>query len=162
MGFKFLDGEIGEITRTDAHTYDIHTEVVIDAPPETVWGVLTDFDRLAEWSNNFIGLEGDFKDGGQVTVEFKTLGEHSTTLDHELKFFEEGRSFGWSDPLLPGIADRHLYQVNPTDDGKTQFVQNDQVHGHMAPIIGHQLAKATMQSYVLFNRALKERAEAMA
>lgn len=163
MGFQLLDGEKAEVTHPAEDTFAVHTEVLIDAPPEKVWAVLTDFERLSEWSNNLVGLEGDFRDGGQITVSFKA-GPLTQKLQHEVKFFEEGRSFGWSDPLFSGLSDHHIYQVNATDDGKTLFVQTDHVkgtHGHIGYHIGHQLALGTMHAYVEFNRRLKARVESM-
>ncbi|MEL6526994.1 MAG: SRPBCC domain-containing protein [Chloroflexota bacterium] len=163
MSFQLLDGEKGDVTHPAEDVFEIYTEVLIDAPPEKVWAVLTDFDKLSEWSNNLVGLEGDFRDGGQITVYFKA-GPFTQELKHEVKFFEEGRSFGWSDPLFSGLSDRHVYQVNATDDGKTLFVQTDQVkgvHGHIGYHIGQQLANGTMHSYVEFNRRLKARVEAI-
>lgn len=163
MGLHLKEGEKAEVTHPKDDIFAVHTEVLIDAPPEKVWAVLTDFDRLSEWSNNFVGLEGEFRDGGQITVTFKA-GPMRQRIDHEVKFFEDGLSFGWSDPLMMGISDHHIYQVNPTDDGKTRFVQTDHVkgpHGHLGYHIGHQLANGMMQSYVEFNRRLKARVESM-
>lgn len=163
MGLHLQESEKAELTHPEDDVFVIHTEVFIDAAPEKVWAVLTDFERLSEWSNNLIGLEGDFREGGQITIKIK-VGMVRQTLQHEVKFFEEGRSFGWSDPFMPGITDRHIYQVNPTDDGKTLFVQSDEVkgpHGHLGYHIGHQLASGMMQTYVEFNRRLKARVESL-
>jgi len=163
MSFQLLDGEKAEVTHPAEDTFAIYTEVLIDAPPENVWATLTDFARLPEWSNNFVALKGDFRDGGQITVHFKT-GLFTQEFHHEVKFFEAGRSFGWSDPLVAGLSDHHIYQVNATDDGKTLFVQTDHVkgtHGHIGYHIGHQLALGAMHSYVEFNRRLKARVESL-
>lgn len=163
MGFQLREGEKAEVTHPAEDTFAVHTEVLIDAPPEQVWAVLTDFARLSEWSNNLVGLEGDFREGGQITVTFK-VGPLRQQLKHEVKFFEDGRSFGWSDPLFAGLSDRHIYQIHVAEDGKTRFVQTDQVkgsHGHIGYHISRQLAVGTMQAYVEFNRRLKARVEAM-
>ncbi len=161
MSFQLLEGENCEVTHPSEDLFEIYTEVVIDAPPEKVWAVLTDFDRLSEWSNTLVRLNGDFREGGQIKIGYKA-GPLTQNLDHVVKFFEAGRSFGWSDPLMMGLSDRHVFQVNPTDDGKTLFVQTDHikgVHGHLGYHIGHQLAVGMMQSYVEFNRRLKARVQ---
>lgn len=163
MSFQLLEGEKAEVTQPAEDTFAIYTEVLIDALTEEVWAVLTDFGRLAEWSNTLVALEGDFHEGGQIKIGYKA-GPFTQKLQHEVKFFEAGRSFGWSDPLMLGISDRHIFQVNPTDDGKTLFVQTDHIkgiHGHIGYHIGHQLAIGMMQSYVEFNRRLKARVGAM-
>lgn len=162
MSFQLLEGEKAEVTHPSEDLFEIYSEVVIDASPEKVWEVLTNFDRLSEWSNTLVGLEGDFREGGQIKIRYKA-GPLTQHLEHEVKFFEEGRSFGWSDPLMMGLSDRHIFQVNPTDDGKTLFVQTDHIkgiHGHLGYHIGHQLAVGMMHSYVEFNRRLKALVEA--
>ncbi len=163
MSFQLLEGEVAEVTQPAEDTFAVHTEVLIHASPEKVWEVLTDFDKLSEWSNTLVGLEGDFFEGGQIKIQYK-VGPLTQHLEHEVKFFEEGRRFGWSDPLMMGLSDRHIFHINPTDDGKTLFVQTDHIkgiHGHIGYHIGHQLANGMMQSYVQFNRRLKARVEAM-
>jgi uncharacterized protein YndB with AHSA1/START domain len=118
MGLHLQEREKAELTHLEDDVFAIHTEIFVDAPPEKVWAVLTDFERLPEWSNNLVGLEGDFREGGQIAVNIK-VGVLRQTIQHEVKFFEGGRSFGWSEPFMPGISDRHIYQVNPTHDSKT-------------------------------------------
>lgn len=107
MPLHLLEGEKAEVTHPAEDTFAVHTEVFIDAPPDNVWAVLTDFAHLSEWSNNFVGLEGDFREGGQITVMLK-VGPLTQHINHEVKFFEDGRSFGWSDPLFAGLSDRHI------------------------------------------------------
>ncbi len=162
MSFQLLEGEKGEVSHPSEDLFEIYTEVLIDAPAEKVWEILTDFDRLSEWSNTLVRLEGDFREGGQIKIGYKA-GPLTQNLEHAVKFFEEGRSFGWSDPLMMGLSDRHIFQVNPTDEGKTLLMQTDHIkgiHGHMGYHIGHQLAVGMMHSYVEFNRRLKARVEA--
>ena len=72
MAFQILDGEIGEVTHDDRNTYSVHTEVTIDAPPEKVWAVLTDFDKLAEWSSSFVAFEGEFRKDDNFGFEVPT------------------------------------------------------------------------------------------
>ncbi len=163
MPFQLLEGEKGEVAHPSEDLFEVYTEVLIDAPPEKVWEVLTDFNKLSEWSNALVGLEGEFREGGQIKVQYKA-GPLTQHLEHEVKFFEDGRSFGWSDPLFAGLSDHHIYQVNATDDGQTLFVQTDYIkgiHGHVGYHIGHQLAQGMMHSYVEFNRRLKARVESI-
>lgn len=136
----------------------------MNAPAEKVWAVLTDFDKLAEWSSSFVAFEGEFRKDGPAKVTFKMgIGNLTQVFDHPLVHFEEGRMFGWSAPIpMMHMHDNHKYIVEQREDGTTQFIQTDQFVGSGAHWVGGMLSKQTMQSYVQFNRDLKARVEGMA
>ena len=150
--------EQSEIERVSATHVRLRTSIEIDAPHDVVWGVLTDFAALPEWSSGLRGLEGDFHDGGQVTVVFRGFGRDQT-FEHELKFFEEGRQFGWADRATGIFTDRHVYRVEPLLNGRTRFVQSDEPQGAVIRLFGSTIARQTVSVYQLFNRELKARAE---
>ena len=56
---------------------------------------------------------------GNMTQDFKR------TLVH----FEDGRTFGWSGDSFLGMHDNHQYIVEAQEDGKTRFIQKDQLIG---------------------------------
>ncbi|MEM7539068.1 MAG: SRPBCC domain-containing protein [Chloroflexota bacterium] len=162
MAFQFLEGEIGTVEKAEGHTVLIHTEVVINAHPDVVWAVLTDWAKLSEWSPGLINLTGDFRKDGTITATFKLgIGEHTQDFTHPLIHFEEGRMFGWSDPLpyMAGMTDNHIYKLEPLPEDRTRFVQTDQLAGGLAHVIGTHMARGMMHAYVEFNRALKVRVE---
>lgn len=153
------------MTHDDSETYAVDTQVIIDAPAEKVWAVLTDFDKLAEWSPGMVKFEGDFRKDGPAKVTFLIgIGSHTQVFDHPLVHFEEGRMFGWSAPLpMMFMKDNHKYIVDPLegDDTKCKFIQTDELHGHGTHLMGCMAANGLLQSYVQFNRALKKRVEEM-
>ncbi len=123
-----------------------------------VWAVLTDFASLPQWSSGLQGLEGDFREGGQVKVVFRAFGRDQT-YQHELKFFEPGAQFGWSDFATGVFTDRHVYRVEPLLNGRTRFVQSDEPQGAVIRFLGGVVARQTVSLYQVFNRELKARAE---
>jgi uncharacterized protein YndB with AHSA1/START domain len=50
---------------------EIQAEIVIDAPPERVWKVLTDFPALPQWNPFMQSAEGELKVGAQLKVALK-------------------------------------------------------------------------------------------
>lgn len=137
----------------------IHSEIIIDAPPEEVWRVLTDWDHLREWSPTLLGMSGDIRHGQRVNCIYRFMG-NELTPEHTLHY-EEGRAFGWSDPLLPGVIDGHRYCVEALSDGRTRFVQSDEVRGGLLSLFfGWIFVKEMVATYPRFNQALKERVEA--
>ena len=109
---------------------EVFTQIEINAPREKVWEVLTDFEKMPEWSSSFQGIKGEFKEGGKATSYFKSsFGRKDMEFHHTIIEFEEGVSFGWSDPLTMGMKDHHVYKLEDMPNGNTLFIQTDGVEG---------------------------------
>lgn len=139
----------------------IHTEIEINAPREEVWQVLTDFEKMHEWSSSFQNLEGEFKQDGKATAFFKGPLGKTIKAEHSIIEFEEGVSFGWSDPMAMGVRDYHIFRLEDLPDGKTKFIQSDHfTQGHswfMQLMMNNSMEKM----YAKFNQELKDRVESM-
>jgi uncharacterized protein YndB with AHSA1/START domain len=149
-----------ELRREGALERRIHTEVVIDAPAETVWAELTDFAAMPSWSRSLQSIEGTLGAGAEVVVYFMNDKGEVGKFPHTLKVFEAGRSFGWSDPIPgTGVRDDHLYLVEALPDGRTRFTQNDAATGFTSLFLGGLVMDFFRDTYPVFNRTLKARAE---
>ena len=137
--------------------YAIHTEIEIDAPAERTWATLTDFDNY-EWSSSFKGLSGPVVAGAQVVATFH-LGGRDVAIDHELIEVEPGVQWAWSAPFAMGMIDHHLYRVEPIDERRSRFVQNDRVGDGAAVMAGHLTARSLRRMYERFNAELKAETE---
>ncbi|GHH02208.1 SRPBCC family protein [Pseudodonghicola xiamenensis] len=142
----------------------ISTEIVIDAPMELVWAVLTDFTAMPQWSDSFLGLEGPFEAGGDVVASFRMFGR-ITRVCHPLVHWLEGkdrRMFGWTAPTSEGgrILDDHRYIVERLGDGRTRFVQTD-AFSNAPRLLAPLMLRLLRRWYMRFNAALKARAEAL-
>ncbi len=151
--------QTAEIRPQDDGSLLVYTEIVIEATPEQVWEVLTDFDTMPQWSSTFQGLTGDLSDGGQATATF-TTPDGTFPFPHVISW-DEGLSFSWSDPILfaPGITDDHRYVVDSTDGEATLFVQTDQLTGDNDALPAAELAETLRVLYVVFNEEFKAEVE---
>lgn len=150
--------EVARTERVSANHMKVYTSLDVDAPHDVVWAVLTDFAAMPQWSTSFQGLEGDFRDGGHVTAVFHMMG-FTQRFEHELRFFEEGAQFGWSDPTGAGFTDLHVYRVEPLLNGRSRVVQTDEPQGPSVRLLGGLVASQTAAAFQAFNRELKSRAE---
>ena len=138
-----------------------YSHIIIDATPEQVWSVLTDFNTYPEWSFLFTNLEGDFKNGGEVEVTFMQdpdKNDKSAKYKHILTV-KEGEFFSWSDPFAAGMTDLHIYKVEPYGDKQTKFIQTDDCKGGLTWLLGRQVDKFHEKYYPRYNRALKMEVE---
>nr|WP_220000194.1 hypothetical protein [Loktanella sp. PT4BL] len=118
---------------------------------------------MASWSTGTLqGMTGDSQDGGSVTITFifgsDENGEPNVMKIPHTLLYDEGRSFGWSDPFSEDIGgghDNHLYLVEACDD-QTLFVQSDEVvdNPYAANFVNQLLPM-----YQTFNAELKAVAE---
>lgn len=136
----------------------IHTEVMIDAPPELVWSILTDAENMASWSSSFKGFFGELYNDAPIVLKVNAMGRNME-VKHTLHHFEDGKLLGWSDSPGPGIRDNHKYMVQEVEAGKTRFIQTDEFKGWGVPVWGWILIKQVASVYPQFNQDLKEEAE---
>ena len=110
--------------------------VTIDAPPETVWSLLTDLARYSEWNTYSPSAEGSLREGGVVTIEAR-LGDEVRIVDNLVTHFEPQRtlcwhSMNWFEFLARGTRCRHLERSGA---GATLFRHHEIMEGPLAGLI---------------------------
>ena len=138
----------------------IYTDIIIDATPEQVWSVLTDTKSYQHWAAFLVGIQGEIKDGEKITAVFQTdpQKEKLTTIDHTISV-TAGKEFFWAEKGPGGIRDNHHFKIEPTDNGKTKFIQSDEIMKGVTWLMGGNLSKMYADGYQAFNRKLKAEAE---
>jgi hypothetical protein len=90
----------------------LHTAIDIDATPERVWEVLTDFAAYPQW-NPFMEITGTPRVGERLKVRLQPSGGRGMTFtiervgDHRVRFVQQERFRGVLVRLLAGSLDRH-------------------------------------------------------
>jgi len=142
---------------------ELHTEIVIRAAAETVWGVLTDFARYPEWNPFIFSIEGKLAAGQRLTVRFAREGSKSVTFRPTVLYTEGLREVRWlGHLLLPLLFDgEHSFFMEPIDVESVRFVQREVFTGFLVPLFWRDLDTHTRKRFHKMNRALKERAERM-
>lgn len=138
----------------------IYTDIIIDATPKQVWSVLTDTDSYKNWAVFLVDIKGDIEDGEKITLVFKINPEKEkfTTIDHTISVIE-GKEFFWAEKGPGGIKDNHHFKVESIGDGKTKFIQSDEIMKGMTWLLGNNLSKMYADGYQAFNRQLKAEVE---
>lgn len=152
-----MTNSANSVERLGIGNYQVHTQIDIDAPASVLWDTLTDFDNY-EWSSSFKGLSGPVEEGSTVTAAFVVSGK-DRTIDHELIEVEPGVQWAWSDVFMLGMADHHIYRVEPIDEERSRFIQRDRPHGGAGFLLGRVMARSFFKMYETFNAELKAEAE---
>jgi hypothetical protein len=140
----------------------LSTEIEIAAPPERIWSVLTDLDGFAAWNPFIIEAEGTVREGARLRIRMKPPGGRAVTFRPTVMRVVPSREFHWLGHLLfPGLFDgRHIFELIPLEDHRVRFVQREEFHGILVPLLWGSLERQTRQGFHDMNEALKARAEA--
>ncbi|MFT4600879.1 MAG: hypothetical protein ACI857_001056 [Arenicella sp.] len=144
-----------------ANHWKVYTDIDIDAPIEKVWEVLTDFEKMPNWSTSGLqGVEGDFVNGGKISAKFKPDAEKEKMNEYEHNIIIDGYSFGWEgDAFSMGMTDRHFYKLIALTDKKTRLIQIDEPNSGMTWMFGKTVSKIMAIGYNKFNNELKTQVE---
>ena len=140
------------------NTLDTHVD--IDAPPEAVWAVLTDFDHYHEW-NPFMRIAGRATENARIHVELRLSEGRSTTFRPTVTHANPGRRLQWLGHLwTPGVFDGdHRFVLERLDGGRTRLTHAETFSGVLAPLLQRLTGKATERGFEAMNAALKRQVE---
>jgi Polyketide cyclase / dehydrase and lipid transport len=141
----------------DGVVVDFQISIDIDAPPETVWSVVTDIERWHEWTASIRSIRR--LDRGPLAVGSRALIRQPKLLPAmwRVTAIEQGRSFTWKSGLPLMWVHAH-HSVAPVDAGSraTLHLQFEGVFGHM---MGRALRRINETYLGMEARGLKRRSE---
>jgi hypothetical protein len=151
-----------ELRGTGFNKKELYSEIQIDANPEVVWRLLSDFASYPDWNPFMRSIAGELAVGKKLTVRLQPSGGRGTTFKPTLKVVERNHEIRWLGRLLfPGLFDgEHILEIQPLDGGKrVKFVQRELFGGLLLPILTGMLGNDTARGFVEMNHALKQSIE---
>ncbi len=144
------------------NSHQLHTEIEIDAAPDRVWSILTDFAAYPEWNPFIRFIRGTAEQGARLEMRIQPSGAKGMTFRPTVVVADAGREFRWlGRVLLPGLFDgEHRFVLEPIAAGKVRFQQSERFSGILVPIFRCSLDGDTKRGFEEMNLALKARAEA--
>jgi hypothetical protein len=139
----------------------LHTAVDIDATPERVWEVLTDFAAYPQWNPFMPEVTGTPRVGERLKVRLQPPGGRGMTFQPTVLAADPGRQLRWLGRLLlPRVFDgEHSFTIEPVGDHKVRFVQQERFGGVLVRFLAGSLDRRTLPGFQQMNQALKRRAE---
>jgi len=154
---NMVNEEIIEVKKLADYHWQTYTNIIINAPIEKVWKVLTDWNNYSKWSSTLVEINGDIRNKGNVVVSYK-VKENIYNTPH-IFIYKELEEFGWSYPMensFIGLKDNHRFRVEKISENQTLFIQTDDFKGLGNPeMTSEKLANITVKFFPTFNRELK-------
>jgi hypothetical protein len=139
----------------------LRAEVEVEASPERVWEVLTDFAAYRQWNPFIVEGAGQAVPGSRLELRMRLPGRRPMALRPEVLEAEPGRRLRWLGRLLvPGLFDgEHSFTLEPAGPGRVRVVQREQFRGLAARPILAMIGKPTLAGFQQLHQALKARVE---
>jgi hypothetical protein len=143
-------------------SFEIRTEVGIEAPAERVWEILTDFPAYADWNPFIRSISGEVKVGARLKVRVQPSGGKGMSFRPTVQAADPGSELRWLGRLLlPGIFDgEHRFVIESLEGGRVMLHHSEQFRGLLVPLFRKSLDTETRRGFEEMNAALKERTEA--
>ncbi|MEM1119994.1 MAG: SRPBCC domain-containing protein [Bacteroidota bacterium] len=141
---------------------NITTKIIIDAPIETVWNTLINFEDYPKW-NPFIHIKGVAVVGEQLQNTIFLEGQKPQVFKPKVLVVEPKEEFRWEGHLfVKGLFDgNHYFQLTAIEKGKTQLIHGENFKGILSKVILKMIRPQTVAGFKKMNTALKTQCESM-
>ena len=140
----------------------LHTELFIDAPPERVWSVLTDFASYPAWNPLLLEAHGEAREGARVRVKAASPGGSGKSLRFRATVVrvEPARRLVWKGGVPGVLHGEHFFELTPEGAG-TRLVQGEHFTGVLSLLLPASLKGKLERGYAGMNEALARRTRTM-
>lgn len=140
---------------------EIQTKILINATPEKVWSILTNFNDYPTWNPFIKSINGEVKVGNKIIARIEPPESKGMTFKPKVLTYESNKELSWLGHLLfPGLFDgHHKFELEDHKNGTTTFRQSEKFDGILVPLFKKQLEVNTKQGFENMNAKLKMVAE---
>jgi hypothetical protein len=142
-------------------TYEIRTEIGINASPARVWAVLADFPDYPDWNPFILEVQGEVRQDSRIRYRFEFPRGIRIWAAADILRFAPDKELRWAAHFLtPGTFNgEHYFVIEPVSDASVVFHHGEIFSGVTLSVIRPLLSKYGMPIYQRLNRALKQRVE---
>jgi len=139
----------------------LRTEIEIEAPPERVWQVLTDFSSYHAWNPLITSVQGELAVGQTLTVAMSPPEMSETTFRPTVLVCDAPHELRWRGQVwFKGLFDgEHFFRVEEKEGGRTRFVHGEDFTGVLVRFANQKLTLVA-RGFIYMNQALKKHLEA--
>ncbi len=139
----------------------VSSEILINATPQKIYSILTDFKDFPTWNPFITSIAGDLEVGKSLAVTISPPNSGKNSFKPKVLIVDKDKQISWLGILLfNGIFNgEHHLVLNDNGNGTTTFKQYENFTGILVPLFKTKLEVNTKKGFELMNEALKEEAE---
>jgi hypothetical protein len=140
--------------------HQIKTEIVINAPKETVWEILSNFEKYEDWNPFIIKSKGKAVEGNTIENTIRN-GNKDFTFKPKLLNVRKNEYLDWLGSLFfKGLFDgNHYFEIKEIGPGQVLFIHGENFSGILSSYILKKIGEDTRNNFIKMNEALKKAAE---
>jgi hypothetical protein len=111
------------LLKVTAMAKEIKTEILIQASPEKVWSILTNFENYPNWNPFIKSIKGEVKVGNKIMARIEPPEANGMTFTPKILTFETNKELMWlGHLLLEGLFDgEHKFELVDNKNGTTNL-----------------------------------------
>ncbi len=143
---------------------EIRTEIVIAAPPEAVWRVITDIEHWDQWSPIIQASEGQASLGSQLTITMVSEegkgGKDGPRYQPIITQIDPTKSFRWRAKMIANFVftNDKSFELERTNQG-TRLIHKELFSGLMVPMFWGKVKANVPAMLDSMNEALRMKVE---
>jgi arylsulfatase A-like enzyme len=133
------------------------SDIIIEAPLQTVWDTFTDLPRLGEWNPLLTAIEGELGLGQRLQVHIASMPR---PVEASVIRYNPPFELQWLDTIPGGAMTPHFgIQLEAVGENRTRFIVQESFEGRLVGIAGRRLDRTMPAQYEAMCQALKARVE---
>lgn len=155
-GFKFKGGGGGS-----AGGVRIEHRVGIQAPAETIWEVLYDLPKWAEWNPLYVEAVGAIRIGEVLTLKMVLPDEPERTIQPVVLEWVPHEQLHWRLSMMWGLVSNTRYiEIEQLAEASCIVSNGELFGGLLGPSVAKRMGRKVWRGFEAMDMALKETAEA--
>ena len=141
--------------------FAIEQELMIDAPAEQVWTVVTDLASYPVWNPFVVSCASTLVPGDPIDMRVRIFARFAQPQREQILEHEPGRwlCYGLAPSRLGALASRRSHEVLTAGVSRTRYVSRFELSGWLAPLVKWVLGARLRAGFGAMSAALKARAE---